>query len=83
MPFIQIPPQYLKNKMIDKNYLGHNLVEGWEIQISVKGRYFICTKCDSKIFYSSTRERYNIIENNVYKLLHLTCEEMIIKKLLE
>ncbi len=67
-------------------HLGHNFIkknpwtdENWEVQ------YMNCTKCGIKII----RDGYNLCYNkaigyvDMTSLLDITCEEYIIKKLLE
>jgi hypothetical protein len=67
---------------IDKYYLGHNLIYDDFFKNSIYSyRYFKCIKCNTKI----------IIHNNNYKSLidgyyvesYLTCNEIIIKNIIE
>lgn len=68
----------------DKNYLNHDLAGKNQFEKS----YFYCIKCNSTIYYDSLLNanylyKYYILINNNWEELTLTCEEVIIKNIIE
>lgn len=73
--------------MFDKNYLGHHL-SMWNGEQTFIGIVYICSKCNMFILYSiggkynSWHYKYKI-EDIGWDQCKLSCNETIIKKLLE
>lgn len=66
---------------IDINYLNHDLKQYHEVINHIKTlHWYKCTKCNLLIYYFE----FTIPQNNyVYLDLDLTCEEYIIKNIIE
>lgn len=73
-----------------KNYLNHEFINHDECDVD-DGLYFICNKCKVGIIFWQTRNRY-YIESSCSKMLfknkdiyelNLTCNEIIIKSIIE
>lgn len=67
--------------MINKNYLNHNFIE------MKRNNDYICSKCKIMIwYYEGLKTQYWMLFNNTVSagiLLNLTCNEMIIKNIIE
>ena len=76
--------------MFDINYQKHILTPTNNVGHRI---YYICIKCNSPICYDENSDKYHIegkviYDDNMYygwvqSLNYLTCDEIIIKKLLE
>ena len=62
--------------VFNKNYLGHNIIR------SDADIFYICTKCNSVIHWNYTNEKYFFWVSNWVELEN-TCDEMIIKNIIE
>lgn len=83
--------------MIDLNYLGHKLIifrkDTYKKQIKSTDGDYKCTRCGVTISYMAdidmqlyvlinNKSLYGTFENKLVKLI-LTCDEMIIKQIIE
>ena len=72
--------------MIDKNYLGHSLIifNGSQNQIGI---IYYCTKCESNIlytrYYPAHDWHYKMFNSNGWFNDAISCDEMIIKNIIE
>lgn len=65
--------------MFDKNYLGHDLIKN----SYYLNRYY-CEKCSTTVMYNAgCVYSYLSSKINHYEILDISCDEMIIKGLLE
>lgn len=79
--------------MFDKNYLNHNFIIGDKSGFNeyFDGRYYICNKCNIGVVYWNKWNDYYIEKISSEKLykddlthkLDLTCNEVIVKSILE
>lgn len=76
----------------NSRYLGHNF-ESWELEHYITAKVSICTKCNIIILHEKTYIKNNSIYFHSLKLnpnsyrdwavLNITCDEMIIKNIIE
>jgi len=71
--------------MLDKNYLGHNLIP---LQKFYQTGDYTCTICKVELYYGFFNDKYYFIvgENDPSfpaKICELNCNEVIIKSLIE
>lgn len=70
--------------MIDKNYLGHNLIIDGSEEYKTYKHYYKCIICDMPLIYSIFSNKYYTVSAFGYpKEVMISCDEMQIKKLLE
>lgn len=65
--------------MFNKNYLGHDLVATSDYNNNYTTIYLVCLRCKSQIRYYRDTEYYNLF-GAIYLL---TCDEVIIKNIIE
>ena len=70
----------------DINHLGHDFSDPTLYEALMRK----CKKCNIKVYHSSESDRYNscdavsfINTGNLYPTLTITCDEMIIKNIIE
>lgn len=66
--------------IIDKNYLNHSFIDG-NINMNMYGHY-TCEKCKKEIYYNDYDFGY-YDDEYPWKKIELTCEEVIIKGIIE
>ncbi len=66
----------------DENYLGHKLVKN-----AYKLNRYYCDKCKSTVLFDVDSNSYHYLTDtttvNLYEQLNITCDEMIIKGIIE
>jgi membrane-bound inhibitor of C-type lysozyme len=69
--------------MFDKNYLGHKFKRSEKYNKMYED--YICEKCDIEVAYANNRiiSLNAKIVNHKFPALNLTCEEIIIKNIIE
>ena|ERR1700748_431101 len=66
----------------DMNYLGHDFSDPKTNDLDMRK----CERCGIFVYHNEMNNRYNIISNNYmdpYPTLTITCDEMIIKNIIE
>lgn len=69
--------------MIDENYLGHSFIRNEDLYYG----NFKCSKCNIIVLYRSAKDKYwygrSELGKGDWKLLDISCDEEIIKYIIE